>query len=574
MLIHNGEEYSGTIDDILLDKWKTREVFEDVKCNEPELCIFKNVFDTCFMLYDAIINKKRIALHVDVDVDGLGNSYELYRFLELFGVEVKTVVTNKSKKHGITEACVNLINSSNKVDLLVITDSSCNDIELIKKLSCNVIVIDHHEMLHDETAGMCNDGVHKFIIVNNRISNDTIKYDLDMLNKNSNNRFEGINSYVGTPDMSCGVTVYEFLRVFSRLTGVEYVLEQSNLKQWAAVTLFTDDINTCNSRNQWYIRGLKGYTEKNLYAITKAVNKYREGVDKSFVLYNLAPLFNKAIRADKCVEAVQIVLKNPSEAGQLIDCKYVQSDNIFKVVYLNYFNFRTEKIKTGSYLKDIVEEFSTLIAKESVPKIKYDGEFISIDLDNFGISKSYAGVIAGNLCGDNRKNVVCYVKNNGLVDGSFRGVGRHDYRKRFEEFDSSIFAQGHGPAFGFKCTLEQLNNVMHSVSILASSGKEVFSLGDVVEADRGEYHIDNVVEFMQQGGLYKIATGNSRVVSDDEISIKVRTCDLKVIEQKEKYATYDAFGIECIAFEKLTTMYCKIYPEFSKQAKFYIKPIN
>lgn len=574
MIIHNGEEYSGTIDDILTSKWSTREVFEDVKCKEPELCIFKNVFDACIMMYNSISRHSKIALHIDVDVDGLGNSYELYRFLELFGISVKTLITNKSKKHGVTEQCVNLVNSSGKVDTLIISDSSCNEVELIKKLKCDVIVIDHHEINHKETSGVCNDGEHKFVVVNSRLDNDTFRYDYEMLNKNGANRFNDVREYKGTPDMSCGVVVYEFLRVFSRLTGVQSILEQSYIKQWAAVTLFTDEINTCNSRNQWYIRSLKGNSEHTLGTITKTMNKYRETPDKSFILYNLAPTFNKAIRADKCVEAVQIVMKRPEDVGQLDECKYLQSDAIYKVVYLNYLIFRADRIKTGKTVEEIVNEFTTLIANSTVPKVKYDGEYIIVDLDKYGISKSYAGVIAGNLCGDTGKNVACYINTEKGVEGSFRGVGRQKYREVFERVSDDMYAQGHEPAFGFKCSLETLKEAMSKTVEIMSSSNELFSAGEINKEDRGEYHIDNMAEFLQQGGIYKIAIGNSRVVSSDEICIKVRTCDLKLKLQKERYAIYEFNGIECMAFEKLNTLYCKIYPEFSNQVKLYIRQIQ
>lgn len=571
--IHNGSEIETDMDGVFRGKW-IKSIYSDEVLKEPSLCIFNNIVDACMMLYKHLKARSRICLHVDVDMDGFGNSYILKQAFELVGVRVQKFIINSRKEHGINETCVNKVNDSKSIDLLIISDSSCNEVELIKKLNCDVLVIDHHEVLVGESKGKTVDG-HEFIVVNNRAKNDNYDNDIARLREINSEAFKDVEEYIPCADMSCGVVVYELLRVFMRLVGMSRQLSESLLMQWAALTLFTDSIDTCNERNQWYIRSLKGRAEYGLFTLTNSINKYRSIPDKSFILYNIAPMFNKAIRAAACTEALRIIMKEPSNVSVLEKYKYAHNDAIYKVVYEDYIMFKNGELLKGLSEEEAIDNFTKYIANNEVKKVAFKGDYICLNLTNYDVDVAYTGVIAGNLCGDNKKNVVCYITNpdTGTVKGSFRGRYRADYRKYFDSSSDYVYAQGHEQAFGLECTEEELYKIMNGISTVEerTDTREYFSVGNIPENEQGIYHIKDMVQFKQNGMLIAIANGNSRVVANDEIYIKVKTSDIQLIEQHEKYATYDVFGVECIAFEKFTEPYIKMYAELSNQYKFYLK---
>ena len=130
------------------------------------------------------------------------------------------------------------------VDLIIITDSSSNDIEIIKQFNCDVLCIDHHDLLHTDLSGVCNNGVSEYVIVNNTIDSPTYDEDFAWLQSFDAKAFSNVSRYTAQPAMSCGLVVYELLRVYCKYLGKEQLLENLKLYQWVGVTLFTDAVDT------------------------------------------------------------------------------------------------------------------------------------------------------------------------------------------------------------------------------------------------------------------------------------------------------------------------------------------
>ena len=148
--------------------WNSDIVTGKRKADKPDLITFANTHLFVYLLNNAIERKESVMIHCDVDVDGIGTGYILGRFIEAAGGLKPSYIINKSKEHGINEKHVNYF-KNNKIDLLIIVDSGSNDIEYIKNMNCNVLVIDHHEVEHSDLKGITNDGKHSYAIINNTI---------------------------------------------------------------------------------------------------------------------------------------------------------------------------------------------------------------------------------------------------------------------------------------------------------------------------------------------------------------------------------------------------------------------
>lgn len=569
-------------DNVLLDKWGSPDITGDIPVKKPDMCIFNNTRKALEMLHKHMVLKSKIGLHIDVDVDGIGSGYILSRFLYSHRVNDLVHMINKGKVHGIQDKHVNYVNNNSGIGLMLISDSSCNEIEYIKQFNCDVLVIDHHEILHNDTYGKCNDDIHEYIIVNNVLDNLEFEQDILWLKQKNTEAFNNIPKYLGDNRMSCGLVIYELLRVYCECFSSPNLMENLMLYQWAGVTLLTDAIQLKTPRNQWYMHMTVHNTnmEHSLKIMQGLINKWRATLDKTYIGYSFAPVINKAIRADANKEALMTVLFNPSDILRLNKYKDNQENAVNKVVYVNYEELTRLKKKYKDLGWTDEAAINELRLKgyvtELIPR-KFNSDYISIDVSSYNISPNYTGVIAGRLSGENNKNTVCYtIDENGLAKGSFRGrLTDTDYRKYFEDYSDDIYAQGHAGAFGFRCKTEQLNDIMTNINSIEkdTDTREYFSVGNIPENERGVFHIVSFEDFKKNMYLLRIANGNSKLTSVDEVNIKVSARDVVLKEIRGKLFLYDVLGLECKAFKQLSGEYFKVYLEYTNELSAYIKPV-
>ena len=143
----------------------------------------------------------------------------------------------------------------------------------------------------------------------------------------------------------------------------------------------------------------------------------------------------------------------------------------------------------------------------------------------------------------------------------------------FEKYSNDIYAQGHPGAFGFKLSPEQLTYLMNNISSIEPTEEEKPGLtaGNMTPSEYGKYHITSMDEFKRQGYLWRIAIGNSKVTSNDEIYIRVKASDVVLKATKGKLFIYDVLGMECKAFSLLEGKYFNVYAEYTNEINMFIR---
>lgn len=579
MVLNNNIEV-GSID-FLLDKWKIEEVYGEDTDYKPPLYLFKNSVQALELLHKHIENNSRIIFHTDVDLDGIGTTFIIKRTLEKLGSNQHIAMINKEKIHGIQKKHAEYVNTTRCADLVVITDSSSNEVDIIKQFNCDVLCIDHHEMEHTETKGKCLDGIHEYVIVNNTLDNTSEDFHQahKWLQSKSTRQLPNCNEYLADRAMSCGVVVYEFLRLYGYAYDCILTLEQSKLVQWAAITLYTDVIDTINQRNQWYLSQTLmnpdvEYTLRVMLSVLTSYKgiSYKSMIDKNYIQYKFAPVINKAIRAGHGNDVLDIILNEPARILDMQKYGELQVDAVERAT-------TTYEIEDNSGLKKRVDR-----------KCNTRG-IIELNTKGLNIHPNYFGVIAGKLCDKYKHCAVVYTETKGtdingndidILKGSFRGgIKTIDYRKAFLEHTSGDFlvkAQGHKTAFGFEATPEQTYDIMKKLTDLENSTtdtKPFLTIGDMAPSEMGTYHIDNFDDFKRKGGLISLATGNSRVITNDEIMMRVRLVDVELesVKQTANYSVYSyKFGnLSCISFNEIKSIYADIYVEMNNRLDAYIK---
>lgn len=489
----------------------------DLIAPEPNIIELFNGKLATQLLFKHFKNKSKITFHTDVDMDGIGTCYILRNWVRQVApfCNVQNLI-NSEKQHGIGQLQLDFLNSLNS-DLVIILDSATNDIEYIKQLNCDCLVIDHHEILHSELSGKTANG--SYVIVNSMAPNG--------------DKYPGLNT------LSAGLTVYEFLRYFQSCLPMEDLLKQMKLYQWAVITLFTDYMNNDNLRNLYYIQTTRNDSEKEsgLAQMLESVGSHSMFLNKSDIGFTLAPLFNRAIRAGYSGYALDIALNHPKLVSQLL-------------VFRDYQDEQT---------KDF-----------DVSAVEYD-KFVSKNITDSGVNANYAGLIAMKLLDKFSKTSIVYGElEDGLIGGSFRGASEIvDYRKLLE--DMGYFAQGHKAAFGFKFPKDKMDEIMHLlVSYEESSLSRNYLTAGYVGV-RGIHHIDDILDFQSKGYLWKLGVINSCMATN--INIVIASTDLEYIgvNQKHTMYTYSFHGIQLIAFEEIVASEANIYIEFKDNLKLYVK---
>jgi single-stranded DNA-specific DHH superfamily exonuclease len=512
-----------------MKKWGSPIITGDAVSDKPKMIGFKHYEKGIDMLKHHISNQSNIAVHCDVDGDGIGCGYIFDRFLTYNGVPKarKTFLINREKVHGITQAYVNYLNATNN-KLLVILDSSCNELEHIKNMKFDVLVVDHHELIHEDLEGETAGG--RYVIITNMISNHNLAEDWLAWKGFDKNRLE---TWSDDENMSCGLVLYEFLRLYCYFDGQERLLENAKLYQWVAFTLFTDAISMLNKRNQWYMDQsiYSQDVEPTMKVMITTLNKYKTKLDKTLINFTLAPLINKGIRAGHSQEVLEIVLSRPHAINELAKYKENQEYAI-SFVY-----------------SDIV----------------YRDKFAMRDITSTGISSSYCGVMAIKLQSSSEKSSAVYIVDNGVAKGSFRGkVSSYNYRAAFAAQHPDIYAQGHSTAFGFKVPLADLEQIMTNVMADEPEIMEtLFLTAGVMPIEwRGENHIENIQQFQRDGDLLRMAIGNSKVAAREAIKIVCSQDEVTLDSVRGKLMNYRCLGLPCKAFSELNHKLVALYPEF------------
>ncbi len=495
-----------------------------VEVPKPPFAKFKNWRVAIDIIKKHMLNKNSlIMLHADVDWDGLGAAYVTKRFIDyaLRQDRVYTII-NKVKEHGMNMNVVNHVNKLN-VGLFIIVDSSSNDIDYIKQMNCDVVVMDHHFVNHNEIVGNTVGG--HYVIINNMIDNTE----------------EG---YVATSDMSGAEVVYETFRLFEEVIGIKpSILEGAMLYQWVGTTLISDLIKTGSNRNQWYMHNtLLNYNmEYNLKVLLKNVNKYNYYITKTFVGFSLVPLFNKAIRAGNSKMALAIALHCPEEVGQL---------NQFIAIQNEISDRALNNVECGSGVN-----------------------LRCLDIDE--IPASYSGIVATKILNETDKTAIAYQDKGSYIKGSFRGrLEGLDYRELLAKH--GIKAQGHESAFGVEIDKKDLGLLQN---IIAEAEKDYvyrpyLSVGNVPVNLIGIHHISNFDEFRSSGKLMDLSMANTYLSTREQMQILANTSDVNVINKYEKYSEVNVLGVTGKTFDTLGHKYVNIYPEYTNTMDIFVRDIK
>lgn len=488
---------------------------------DPELLDINGIINRnkAMDMLDKHINKSSTCLvHCDVDADGVICGKIIKNVIDLTKMKTSTYYTiNAERLHGLTNDKVDKINKLSP-GLVIIVDSSSNDIDLIKRINSDVIVVDHHEINVDVKMldGVCNNGENEYVVVTNMVGENR----------------EGEQPKVDK-NMSGAMVTYSLMRMYCNKYNILDNFDDLMLEQWVAISLYSDVIPIQNERNQYFVNRVVSASalEPTLKDIVKVLNI--GSVNKHNINFKIVPLINSAIRAGKSEDVLNIILKQPKRIVEL-----------------------------ESFRKDQYEVIKDELTGEEV----FD-YYILKDITNSNIKQPYTGLVASKLMDKYNKSAFVYrVSGCGVCEGSFRGVSSLlDYMEEFNK--AGAVGAGHRSAMGLKIDKGMVNEIMGKVCSMSVGSDYYLTLG---KATGGIYHINNTDEFRRIRGLIELAIVNARSTGNEELNI-VYEGNVGEPDIRGKVFIYDIAGLECIAFEPITSRVVTLYVEFDKDVVIYAK---
>lgn len=148
----NLRKYPNLIQQILFNRGLTNEEAADayLRANTPEYSPFllKDLDRAVEIIYQAILDKKKVVVFGDYDVDGVTSSVLLVQLLQAYGANVEVFIPNRfDEGYGLSFDAVNAVMEM-KPDLIVTVDCgvrSEKEVEFLNGLGVRVIITDHHQ---------------------------------------------------------------------------------------------------------------------------------------------------------------------------------------------------------------------------------------------------------------------------------------------------------------------------------------------------------------------------------------------------------------------------------------------
>jgi single-stranded-DNA-specific exonuclease len=355
--------------------------------------LLKNIEIACNRITETIDTGQKITISYDSDMDGVSAGTIMYKYLINLTRNVHIAYHQRSDGHGVGNQFEMI---DDDTSLLIIVDSSTNDVEACKELTkkgIDIVILDHHDVEKENPYA---------IIVNPQQS------DCRYPNKNI-----------------CGAGVtYKALQVLDDLNNSDYADDNICLVGIGTVADVMD-LSVLENR-RLVMKAVQNFNNIGLIALLKKL-KVNKATPTSFG-FSIAPQLNGVMRMNNIELAINLLLaEDEDEIKSLIKA----------IVTLNEEKKRKEQELINMYKSSIIDDckFVFAIGEES--------------------SKSFNGSVAQNLLSEYNKPSLVLRSFDGKLSGSFRG----EIKSFLENSGLVISVAGHQGAGGVELLEENLEEL-------------------------------------------------------------------------------------------------------------------
>lgn len=402
----------------------------DISClQDPEALV--NIEAGANLLHDVLVGNGHILLVVDSDCDGFTSAAIIYQYLRDLREDISiTYLLHEGKQHGLEDHINSIIESGEHYDLIILPDSSSNDIdyhEQLRDINLPCLVLDHH--LTDVELSS------NAVVINNQLS----------------------PNYKNKELTGAGV-VYQFCRYLDKKYSVSYADKYMDL---AALGIIGDMGGMLELENRYIaVNGLKDV--KNFFfrsILDKQSFSTKGKVNPITVAFYVVPLINAMIRVGTMEEKKRLfeaffdgTRKVPSgKRGAKGTLEYLAIESVRECT-----NARNRQNKT---LDDAVFKLESKVHKYGLLENKI--LFVRLE-DDDDFPAVLNGLCAMKLAAKFKKpTIVARLNKEGYVRGSARAVSNSplpNLKTFFTESGFFEYAMGHEGAHGISIPNKNLSD--------------------------------------------------------------------------------------------------------------------
>lgn len=478
--------------------------------------LIKNIVEASEKILQYVKNGKRIVLSYDADADGLTSTSIMYRYLKNYTDNVDYIYNERNHGHGIHEQTrldfineddVNedgkIINEEKKyrydlnhrnlekisqADLLIIIDSSSNDVEACKKLvedfGIEIIILDHHAIEVENPHAL---------LVNPQQEGD--KYP---------NKF-----------LSGAGIVFKTLQVMEDILGDEGKVDPFDYMDLVSVGMYSDVMRVDVYENRFMImHGLRNMKNVGLVRILKGGKVDLFKIDSSAIGFTIAPLLNGVARMDNIKLAIDILLTDDDNEAKKLRLKMQKLNDSRKVLQ-----------------KQIVDQYLTKVDNNRKVIMVFDEQ----------ASKGFNGVVAQQLAQTYKRPALVGRLHKGTASGSFRSFGGFNMQDFLMESGLVEEAKGHTQAGGFVIKEENLKALEQYIedNLPELKDREPTIIYDI------EIGIEDVPEYIKPMEQFNKVTGNGfpKVITRVNGAMIEKVETLGKTKETRKFKTFDDFEL-------------------------------
>ena len=419
-----------------------------------------NIAEGCKLIKDALKLKEekgelKVGLIVDCDVDGFTSSSIIYQYLEKVGFkDCIHYYIHEGKQHGLEDQYEKIMDD--ELDLLIVPDAGSNDGIYAEKLSCPILILDHH--IIEEKSVFPNN----MVVINNQAS---VNY--------KNKALSG-----------AGV-VYQFCRALDEEFGVDYAYDFIDL---AALGICGDMMSGLEIENQYFWKEgfshLKNFfilsiARKQAYSITgnqmASDEEIIESLDPTTIAFYIVPMINAMIRVGTMPEKERLFIAF-IDGKRLIPCNKRGAKGTLEMAAVESCRECTNARNHQNKAKEkAVESLEYKIFKHDLLENKI--LFIRLD-DDDDFPAALNGLVAMQLSTKyKRPTIVARLNDNGFIRGSARGMNNSALTS-FKNYLNSTglfeYTAGHDNAFGISIP----NLMLHTLMQNANQDLEKYDFGE------------------------------------------------------------------------------------------------
>lgn len=436
-------------DEIIKKRKLPSHFFSPNESDVNDISKLKNIDRAKDLLLYYINNNKKITIFADIDIDGVMATSIVYNWLEgIYHDNKRIIYQQRQKGHGVKADIIK------QTDLLIIVDSSSNEIEEIeeilkRKLAKDVLIIDHHETINSVEYSEFKGGQGNKVLATFKLEQAKMDLIENVILLNPHNpqcNFEN-------KDISGAMLTYRFLEYVAKDDEL-WADKINRLSDLCAISIISDVMKVTNMENRYYYyRGMSSIQNNGLFNFMNKNRINTFNVNSNKLAFEINPKLNATIRMHSIKSLFELFLTTNKLA----------SDRSKVVKIINGFYEKKRELE-----EEIRNKMTILFEHENV--IIYQNNY----KDNYGFSNNFNGVIASQITNDKQKHVIIV---NSELKGSARAFGDFNFKDYIDNSGCASGA-GHQGAFGIKInSLEKLKEYFQTtpppVNLILSTDYEI-----------------------------------------------------------------------------------------------------